>query len=216
MIDEQRALRDAVARLPIFPLPRTVLLPGSVLPLHVFEPRYRALVAFAQSETRGIFGIGTLKPGYEASYEGRPAIWPEVGVGRIVAHQPLPDGRCNIILKAIGRGILVQEHRPRHDFREIELALREVVPPSDSRAYDQVRALVHQIGLYSVQAKSEADRLLALEGSELLDGLARKLFDDVDTCRKYLREDHLEVRAAMVQVALADVLAAAFTEVGEA
>lgn len=216
MIDEQRALDTACERLPIFPLPRTVLLPGAVLPLHVFEPRYRALVAHALDRTEGVFGIATLKPGYQADYEGRPPVWPELGIGRIVAHQPLPDGRSNLILKAIGRGRIIREFSADHSFREVQVQLLALQPPPSSRVYDRVRALVAQIGHYSAEARTEAERLLELEGTELLDGLARKLLEDVDSMRFYLAEGRVEARAAQVESALAEVLALAVSEVGEA
>ena len=64
---------------PLFPL-GLVALPFEFVPLHVFEPRYRALVAHCLA-THATMGIATLKPGYEANYDGKPDIWPTIGVG---------------------------------------------------------------------------------------------------------------------------------------
>jgi len=208
MTDVDDAVRAACEALPIFPLPRTVLMPGALLPLHVFEPRYRALVAHAR-ERGDLFAIATLRPGYEADYDGRPAVWPEVGVGRIVAYQPLDDGRSNLVLAFVARGRIVREHAARNPFREVEVALAPAVAPTDPAIFERVRALVRQIGLYSVEAQAEAGRLLQIDAEALLDALARKLLEDVNDQRRYLAADRAHARAWMVEGALAELLASA-------
>jgi Lon protease-like protein len=97
---------------PLFPLPSVVLLPGAVLPLHVFEPRYRAMVKDALAGEK-LIAMALLRPGYEAEYEGAPEIEPVVGLGRIVAHSPLPDGRCNMVLVGLRRARVTSEDRSR-------------------------------------------------------------------------------------------------------
>lgn len=86
--------------IPIFPLPDTVLFPNVSLPLHIFEPRYRAMVADALKGDR-IIGMVLLQPGYEANYEGRPPIYPIGSAGVITQVQQLPDGRFNIVLQGL-------------------------------------------------------------------------------------------------------------------
>jgi Lon protease-like protein len=84
-------------RIPLFPLPSTVLFPGVPLPLHIFEPRYREMMADALAG-EGIIGMVLLKPGFEADYEGRPPIY-EIGcAGYISKYEQLSDGRYNLIL----------------------------------------------------------------------------------------------------------------------
>ena len=61
--------------LPIFPLPGVVLFPGVFLPLHIFEPRYREMVADALSTDRMI-GMALLRDGWQHDYEGRPPCSP--------------------------------------------------------------------------------------------------------------------------------------------
>ena len=212
---QTRLRKVARTALPIFPLPRTVLLPGALLPLHVFEQRYRDMVN-ASVASHELIGIATLKPGYEADYDGRPEVWPEIGVGRIVAHQELDDGRSNILLRFVGRGLLDVELPPREAFREVRLRLLTDVPPANTLPYDELRALVGLIGQFSAQAAAEAERLAALEGSEMVDTLARKLLDDMDLKRRYLREVRIADRARVVSEALAEVLAAASAFSGEA
>ena len=88
--------------LPIFPLPHVVLFPNVLLPLHVFEARYRAMVHDALSGDR-IIGIALLQPGYETDYEGHPPVFP-IGCAGVMTHaEPLGDGRFNIVLRGIER-----------------------------------------------------------------------------------------------------------------
>jgi Lon protease-like protein len=92
----------------LFPLPNVVLLPGADLPLHIFEPRYRALTADALAGS-GRVSIALLRPGYEPDYLGKPAIEPTVCVGRIVAHQKMQDGRYHLLLRGTTRARVVRE-----------------------------------------------------------------------------------------------------------
>ena len=78
------------------------------LPLHVFEPRYRALVRDALASERTI-GMALLKPGFEAEYAGRPAIYPLGCSGTIVEDERLEDGRYNIVLQGTQRFRVVEE-----------------------------------------------------------------------------------------------------------
>lgn len=203
MDDAQYAER--CSRLPIFPLPRTVLLPGTSLTLHVFEPRYRALVAHCL-EHDGILGIATLRPGYEADYEGAPALFPEIGVGQIVGHQPYPDGRSNIVLRSIGGVRLEEELQVDAPFRIV----RAAAPPSDpsglSSALQGLKVLVLQLGGLSREASEEAQRLIQLEGMELADALAKRLLEEIDDQRAYLGAERLVDRVALVQDRLARFL----------
>lgn len=94
-------------RIPLFPLPGVVLLPGTLLPLHIFEPRYRALVADALAGDRTI-GMALLKPGWELRGEN-PPIYPVGGAGTIADSEELPDGRFNIVLEGTFRFRIVAE-----------------------------------------------------------------------------------------------------------
>jgi len=88
--------------LPIFPLPELTFFPHTLLPLHVFEARYRTMVMDCLARDKRMAVVG-LKPGYEAAYEGKPAVYPVAGVGRIVQCERLATGRFNILLKGEGR-----------------------------------------------------------------------------------------------------------------
>jgi len=95
--------------IPLFPLPNAVLFPKMALPLHVFEPRYRKMVVDAWAAHRTI-GMTLLKPGWEADYQGRPAVYNPGCAGLMEQCEALPDGRFNILLRGISRFRVLQEH----------------------------------------------------------------------------------------------------------
>ena len=63
-----------LARLPVFPLPRVVFFPGTALPLHLFEPRYTEMIEDCLESGCTAMAVALLSPGWEDSYEGKPAI----------------------------------------------------------------------------------------------------------------------------------------------
>jgi Lon protease-like protein len=98
--------------IPLFPLPNVVLFPNVFLPLHIFEERYRDMVADALAEDR-IIGMVLLRSGWENDYEGRPPIYP-VGCAGLITHaERLPDGRFNIVLQGLEKFRVVTEDDSR-------------------------------------------------------------------------------------------------------
>ena len=97
--------------LPIFPLPTVVLFPNVFLPLHIFEPRYRQMIADALSGDR-IIGMVLLKPGYENAYEGRPPIYLTGCSGLITYVERMDDGRYNLVLRGLEKFIVHGEEDP--------------------------------------------------------------------------------------------------------
>ena len=101
-------------RLSIFPLTGAVLFPGMQLPLHLFEPRYRALVSDALIRDRQIAMIQPQRP-----LDGAPLY--SVGcVGKIGEVQAMEDGRYNVILEGVARFRLLRELDVTTPFRQIE------------------------------------------------------------------------------------------------
>ena len=115
-------------RLPLFPLPGVVLLPGTLLPLHVFEPRYSAMVADALAGDR-LIGMAMLKPGWENAAEP-PPIYAVGGAGEIVESEDLEDGRFNIVLEGRFRYRILDEAAPG----PYRLARVEEIPPAVFRS----------------------------------------------------------------------------------
>ena len=105
--------------IPVFPLPNVVLFPTVCLPLHIFEPRYREMVADALEGDR-IIGMALLRPGWEGSYEARPPIYP-VGCAGLITHaERLPDGRYNIVLRGLEKFRVLHEH-PHRPYRTADV-----------------------------------------------------------------------------------------------
>jgi len=123
--------------LPLFPLPNVVLFPNVFLPLHIFEPRYRAMTADALASDR-VIGMALLRPGWEDDYEGRPAVY-AVGCTGVITHvEALPDGRYNLVLRGLDRFRIVGEDHERPYRR----AIVEPVPEPPVSAED--RRVVHE------------------------------------------------------------------------
>src|SRR5688500_11036016 len=100
-----------LTELSIFPLPNVALFPGAVLPLHVFEPRYRDLIREALAG-RQVLAVARLEPGFESDYEGRPPVFEVCGVGAIESHTQRPDGRFDVALRGLARVRIVEELAP--------------------------------------------------------------------------------------------------------
>jgi Lon protease-like protein len=131
-------LDDFDGRVRLFPLPQTVLFPGVLMPLHIFEPRYREMLADAL-QGDGRITMVLLTPGWEAHYERRPEIHSVGCLGRVVRYEPLPDGRSNLVLRGTARVHILSEEPPLRPFRtahvrilyDNESPLSELPPGSD-------------------------------------------------------------------------------------
>jgi Lon protease-like protein len=93
---------------PIFPLPDVTFFPHTLMPLHVFEARYRVMVIDALERDRKL-AVVRLQPGYEATYAGKPAVHAVGGLGEIVSCERLATGRYNILLRGECRVRIEQE-----------------------------------------------------------------------------------------------------------
>jgi ATP-dependent Lon protease len=95
-------LDAALAALPVFPLPHVVLFPRALLPLHVFEPRYRALLKDCLATNRAM-AIALVPDPNDVDARGQPKLARIAGVGVVVEHHELPDGRSNILVHGHAR-----------------------------------------------------------------------------------------------------------------
>jgi uncharacterized protein len=112
--------------IPLFPLPNVVLFPAALLPLHIFEPRYRAMVDDALEGER-LIGMVMLRPGWEIAYERAPAVYPVGCAGFITHADRLPDGRYNIMLRGLEKFRVVQERPAREGAQMYRLARVESI-----------------------------------------------------------------------------------------
>ena len=155
------------ATIPIFPLQDVVLFPNSTRPLHIFEPRYRAMVADAL-EGDSIIGMILLQPGNEAEYEGRPPVYAVGCAGVIIAAEELPDGRYNIVLGGLVKFRVLSEDASRpYRLAEVE-ALPEAV--SDRPLLAQRRQQLEE-ALLSVSPEMQLPPS-DLSDEEVVDGLS--------------------------------------------
>jgi hypothetical protein len=126
---------------PIFPLPDVTLFPRTLLPLHIFEARYRAMIADALARDRRICMV-RLRPGYEPNYAGKPEVYAVGGVGEIVSCERLANGRFDLALRGEARVRLLQE-RPSDTLYRIVVVehIEDVAPAVDvAPVIDRIRA----------------------------------------------------------------------------
>ena len=109
--------------IPVFPLPNVVLFPQIVLPLHIFEPRYREMVRDAARGPR-LIGMALMREGWQQDYHGAPPIFTTGTVGEMVRMEELPDGRFNIVLRGL-REFVVQRELGRRSYREAVVVWHE-------------------------------------------------------------------------------------------
>jgi Lon protease-like protein len=129
-------------RIPIFPLPNVALFPYAMLPLHIFEPRYRQMTADVLAGEQ-LIGMVKLKAGWEGSLapqDPAPDVHGVFGVGQITTHHQLPDGRYHIVLRGIGRARIVEELSTNLPYRVARVESLPDTPPIWSR--EQERDLI--------------------------------------------------------------------------
>ena len=139
--DPAAALPRAI---PIFPLQDIMLFPDASRPLHIFEPRYREMVAEAIEGDR-IIGMVMLHAGYEDEYAGNPPIY-DIGCAGVITNvQRLEDGRYNIVLSGLVKFRITSEDQSRsYRVAEVE-ALPEPMTDGDRYALRGHRALLMQL-----------------------------------------------------------------------
>lgn len=149
---------------PLFPLPNVVLFPRAVLPLHVFEPRYRLMMEQVLQGGQTLC-MALLRPGWEADYYGAPAVW-EVGcVGRVVQHRLLPDGRYDVTLHG-ERKVAIEGSA-----REAPFRIARVRTVEEDRAWaDTPAAAVGIAEALSLFRRLHAEQGAAIEMAQSLGG----------------------------------------------
>lgn len=213
------ALAEACRKLPLFPLPGVVFLPNTIVPLHVFEARYRDLVADSLAGNR-LMGIPTLASGWESDYEGRPAVHAVAGVGRIIEHHRFPDGRYNVAVQGLGRIRIDHEHPPEQSYRVAHATLLAEELPGGSSALSpllsQIQMLLLQIMSLHPPLQERLQRMVDNPGPEIIDALAHLLLQDVRQRQSYLEQDRIDLRAEQVISGLAGVISRASDAEAEA
>ncbi len=195
--------------LPLFPLPGTVFFPHTLLPLHIFEPRYRQMTEEVIA-THGYMAVVLIDPDQKESPVGCARV---ATVGRLVHHERLPDGRFHILLQGIARVVLGEELPPGG--RLYRRATAEVIDADDD---GDDHALADELstlrGCYARLADTHpeckntlGDLPLRLAEPEVLaDLISAALIDDVATRQSVLEEKRLLKRLEIANDALATLL----------
>ncbi|MCW8131486.1 MAG: LON peptidase substrate-binding domain-containing protein [Planctomycetota bacterium] len=192
---------------PVFPLPGVVLFPGTVMPLHIFEPRYRALLQDALAGEK-LIAMGNLREGWQTHYHGRPPIHEVLGVGRIAACQELQDGTYNIALVGVARCQVRAELPETKPYRVAQVALLKDLPlkgPDLQRESKEFRDALCEVAGHlirrsmkpearEVMEKSLLERQEAGQAADFLAGVflqepsqRQRLLENIDTlarCRE--------------------------------
>lgn len=163
-------------RVRLFPLPNMVLFPHVLQPLHIFEPRYRALMEEALADDR-LIAMAVLEPGWESDYDGRPPLNRIACLGRIVTHQQTDDGKFNLLLAGLKRLEIVRELPPTKLFREAEVAVLEdrYVAHGVERRTDLQKQLIEAFQKALPKMPEIHQQLKELLGSEISLGMLTDL-----------------------------------------
>lgn len=158
MLDQDRQPAPRILEcLPIFPLPNVVFLPGMVLPLNVFEPRYLELVDHVLEDGMHV-GVPLLRPDpsllededlrlpLHDPGDERPAIEAVFGIGQLIGHQRLPDGRRFIRLEGLGRVRALEElPQGRRAYRRLAVEALPETMPENGHALEVLKAQVERM-----------------------------------------------------------------------
>ncbi len=139
--DPAGAAAAALDRLKIFPLPGAVLLPGSAVPLHIFEPRYRLMLEDCRAGDQ-VLALASLVT--EGGVGDAPRVNATVGVGVLAADQLLPDGRSVILLQGVLRARIEEELWTATPYRQVRARLLEERDRPDDLA-EQAALLRHMV-----------------------------------------------------------------------
>jgi len=154
--------------IPLFPLPNLVFFPRTYVPLHIFEPRYREMVQAAAASHRMV-GMVLLKEGWEADYEGAPAIFAMGCVGRMMNVQRLSDGRSNILLQGVRR-FEIQHEVGAESYRQGRIVLKDLFQP-DAALPTEIRREIVKVVAGFIRNREDGIALSAM--------LKQPIHDDV-------------------------------------
>ena len=133
----ERLPADFSGRAPLFPLPGCVFFPHTLLPLHIFEERYREMTRDAlgigpfdedadDADGERLIAMARLRDGVDTDLAGgdpdRPPLHDTVCLGKIVAEQKLPDGRWHLVLRGVIRAAVRSEKLTSGGYRMANLA----------------------------------------------------------------------------------------------
>lgn len=207
MTEDLAALAGFDGKVRLFPLPNLVLFPHAVQGLHVFEPRYRQLMADALADD-ATFALALLDSGWEEDYEGHPPVEPVACLGRVGWYEKLPDGRFNLKLRGLSRVRLVEELPTDRMYRVARAELMPDVSPADLGRLKRLRkALAEAVAPHFAAdptARRQVDDLFGgdLPLGHVCDILAYGMPLPLPFKQSLLAEPHADIRAERMTDAL--------------
>jgi Lon protease-like protein len=186
---------------PVFPLDSVLLVPGGLLPLHVFEPRYRALVADAVAGERRI-AMALPRLGHSVDGEEAPPLHPVCGMGLIVHHDLLADGRSHIVLLGQERVRIVKELESGRPYRLVRAEIVEDVLTAGEEIEARARNLLQRLGNLTSEDRA---RLEGLPPGRLVDAVLALLPAPIQDRHRIHANPDVAWRLAEVET-LADIL----------
>jgi Lon protease-like protein len=211
-MDEADRVERELGRLPIFPLPGAVLLPFTLIPLHVFEPRYRKMIRDC-AQGAGVLALANIPEEALRAGEPAPKVLPVLGVGVLARVEPLPDGRSNILLRGVLRARIVEELPSAEPYRIVRAErLRDEVGIAERErdAAESLRRLVLALCAARPGPASGALAQMAARDApagELADAVAGALVESAEERQALLAELSPERRLIRLGTALASALA---------
>ena len=187
--------------IPLFPLPTTVFYPNTSLPLHIFEPRYRSMVADALNG-KGEIGMILLRPGWESDYQGTPEIMTIGCLGKIKHYSELPEGKYNILLSGLYRFRILNEIKGKV-YRQAEVELLKEINDKDltSASSPAKEKLIRVIRLYlkNLPEGTKIEQALDMKNcrnlAEFVDKLTHHFDLPVNKMQEFLEQQDVQKRA---------------------
>ncbi len=186
-----------MTRLSIFPLPGALLFPDMHLPLHIFEPRYRAMISDAMARDRR---IGMIQPRVEpGTVSDRPALYTTGCVGKIAEVEAMEDGRYNVILEGLSLFRIVRELDATTAFRQIEAELLPTIA-DDALSLGRRSSLEMESRRFADAAgySVDWDAVGRLDDQSLVNGIAQIAPFDVAAKQALLEAPDIEQRAELI------------------
>jgi Lon protease-like protein len=192
-------LQDFSGVVPLFPLATVVFFPNTLLPLHVFEPRYRQMVTDVMHHER-IIGMVLLKPQWEKSYYANPPIYSVACMGRIVSSEALEDGKFNVVLYGLKR-VQILEIVKDLPYRLARVKILEDIHGANEDVYrKRIAELISRwnsmLGKEQESHKISLDTELAL--GNLTDALASLIVSNVFEKQELLEENQVQQRGEKI------------------
>lgn len=157
-----------ITEIPIFPLPNTVFFPKTLLPLHIFEPRYRSMVEDARAN-ENLIGMVLLKSGWEKDYFGNPQVHDIACVGEIQYTEKLQDGKYNIMLYGLSRVRILKfvQSKP-YRVAQVKYLKETRFDPHELNEHEESESFINLVRTYLTEVGvDDPDELLELQSHSL-------------------------------------------------